>query len=161
MKGYAEGCQLRLDALKSCLVESKSVLRLLSRSASAIKVKSDFLFHLMQAPRFVMYCACAAQNNRITCHIARLLIHLVWSLQEMAVTRETTYVPLKALNASHLSWVFLKYFIEHLKSEELVESFSVTLSDAEALFAGLPKGFCVNISLEDPLQYCASSNICP
>ncbi|KAI5064179.1 hypothetical protein GOP47_0020849 [Adiantum capillus-veneris] len=83
----------------------------------------------------------AVQNSKSTGHLAKLLIHLGWSLQE--VSDSSTDVQLKfakTTNAVRFSSVFLKYAIEQLTKEELRSCLSLSLSDKEADFSGLKEG---------------------
>ncbi|KAL3678033.1 hypothetical protein R1sor_020989 [Riccia sorocarpa] len=78
-------------------------------------------------------CQCLARNDRVTGHLAKLLVHMVWTIQEVPTS---SGVPVKALNAARFSRIFLKYFIEmfnadvvdHLLLSELHEP----ASEAEA-----------------------------
>ncbi|MCO5604280.1 hypothetical protein L7F22_058445 [Adiantum nelumboides] len=86
-------------------------------------------------------CKSIVQNSRSTGHLAKLLVHLGWSLQE--VSDSSTDVQLKfarTTNAVRFSSVFLKYAIEHLTKEELKSCLALSLNDQEAVFSGLKKG---------------------
>ncbi|MCO5571541.1 hypothetical protein L7F22_025284 [Adiantum nelumboides] len=86
-------------------------------------------------------CRGIVQNSKSTGHLAKLLVHLGWSLQE--VSDSSTDVQLKfarTTNAVRFSSVFLKYAIEHLTKEELKSCLALSLNDQEAVFSGLKKG---------------------
>ncbi|XP_047317514.1 dymeclin isoform X2 [Impatiens glandulifera] len=78
------------------------------------------------AHRVDQACDLLAHNNIYTRHLAKILIHLAWSLQECVSTSDappSTF--LKAINAASLSSIFLKYMIETANSctfEELYMS---------------------------------------
>ena len=55
------------------------------------------------------------ENNRQTRHLAKILVHLVQSLQECQAQLSTTSAS-KAINAAYISSIFLKYFIENAKT---------------------------------------------
>ena len=64
----------------------------------------------------------AANNNYHTRHLAKILIHLGWCLQEsMATSTAPAVVHMKALNAAYISSVFMKYLIENAKSDNFEE----------------------------------------
>ncbi|KAM7485293.1 hypothetical protein LguiA_001302 [Lonicera macranthoides] len=65
-----------------------------------------------------------AQNNCCTRHLAKILIHLAWCLQELASASDMrSPTVLKTVNALQISSVFLKYLIENAKSDGHEELF--------------------------------------
>lgn len=86
-------------------------------------------------------CESMVQNSIFTCHLAKLLLHLAWSLQEVSCTAPAAHVSvLKATNAVRFSSVFLKHLIEHGSSDHLMSCISLCLSEKEAKATGLSKG---------------------
>lgn len=84
-----------------------------------------------------LYYCCAAQNNCYTRHLAKILIHLTWCLQECISSSGTPSVAImKAINAVYISSVFLKYLIENAESENF-EELHLSLAESEPL----PKEF--------------------
>ncbi|CAM6120274.1 unnamed protein product [Calypogeia fissa] len=82
-------------------------------------------------------CVWLARNNRFTGHIVKLLIHVVWSLQEeRTASSELHRTPTKAINAVHFSRIFLKYFIEVFNADVVDH---LQLSDIDGEFAELQK----------------------
>lgn len=68
----------------------------------------------------------AAQNNQYTRHLAKILIHLSWCLQEcISASGAPSGAPSgaydKAVNAVYISSVFLKHLIESAKSDDIEE----------------------------------------
>ncbi|BBN01202.1 dymeclin [Marchantia polymorpha subsp. ruderalis] len=59
-------------------------------------------------------CQCLARNDRVTGHLAKLLIHMVWTIQEVPTSPG---VPIKAINATRFARIFLKYFIEMFNAD--------------------------------------------
>ncbi|CAK9171177.1 unnamed protein product [Ilex paraguariensis] len=78
-------------------------------------------------------CELFAQNNCYTRHLAKILIHLAWSLRECV---STSSVPssafAKALNALFVSSIFLKYLLENAKSDTTVELY-LSLDERETM----------------------------
>lgn len=83
----------------------------------------------------------AVVNNCYTRHLAKILIHLAWCLQE-CVSASGVPSPAfsKALNALYVSSVFLKYLIENAKSENFQELY-LSLDESEAIPNNFSKGF--------------------
>ncbi|KAK6130182.1 hypothetical protein DH2020_036098 [Rehmannia glutinosa] len=91
----------------------------------------------------------AAMNNCKTRHLAKILIHLAWCLQECISASDVASPAFsKALNASFISSVFLKYLIENSKSDNFEElyllldesdplpnNFSEDLNDLHIIFS--------------------------
>jgi hypothetical protein len=85
----------------------------------------------------LIFIYCAAQNNADTRHLAKILIHLSWCLQEcVSISDASTDVYEKAVNAVYISSVFLKYLIENAKSDNLEELY-LSLDEKEPI----PKDF--------------------
>ncbi|KAE9455383.1 hypothetical protein C3L33_12704, partial [Rhododendron williamsianum] len=78
-------------------------------------------------------CQVLAQNNCYTRHLSKILIHLAWCLQECF---STSGVPpssyMKAINATYISSVFLKYLIENAKTDTFEELY-LSLDQSEAV----------------------------
>jgi hypothetical protein len=65
---------------------------------------------------------CAAQNNYQTKHLAKILIHLVWCLQDCTSDSPVSYGAYrKAINAAYISSIFLKFIIENAKADNWQE----------------------------------------
>lgn len=85
---------------------------------------------------------CAAQNNSYTRHLAKILIHLSWCLQECISTSDASNdVYDKAANAVYISSVFLKYLIENAKDDNLEELY-LSLDENEPIPKDLVQGNC-------------------
>lgn len=75
----------------------------------------------------------AEQNNCSTRHLAKILIHLVWCLEELISDSGVPSVAsTKAINAMYISSVFLKYLIENSKSDTFEELY-LSLNESEEL----------------------------
>ncbi|KAI6693314.1 hypothetical protein NL676_021024 [Syzygium grande] len=112
---------------------------------------SDFWRKLLELPldlrwpaqRVNQACELLAQNNCYTRHLAKILIHLAWCLEERTSTSGvTSSVSLKATNALFISSVFLKHLIENAKSDNL-EELCLSLDESEPI----------------PLQFTGDQNI--
>ncbi|KAF3499769.1 hypothetical protein F2Q69_00041709 [Brassica cretica] len=68
-------------------------------------------------------CELFAQNNGYTRHLAKLLIHLSWCLQELlhAYDDDQASIYKKVVNEIYIASVFLKHLIENGKSDSLEE----------------------------------------
>ncbi|XP_057873570.2 uncharacterized protein LOC131079592 [Cryptomeria japonica] len=113
---------------------------------------SQFWQHLLSFPltayrpqsRVLEACQCLAQNNRYTRHLVKLLIHVVWSLQEaITVTSGAHANYAKAINATRLSSVFLRYLIENSTSNNFEESLFLSLTGTDSKKEGVPEVHCV------------------
>ncbi|XP_010259149.1 PREDICTED: dymeclin isoform X1 [Nelumbo nucifera] len=102
-------------------------------------ISSDFWQKLLELPltiewpdhRIRQACELLAQNNYHTRHLAKLLTHLVRCLQEsMSTSVGPSTIYTKAVNAAHMSSVFLKYLIENAKSDNFTELY-LTLDEGE------------------------------
>nr|XP_016507050.1 PREDICTED: dymeclin-like [Nicotiana tabacum] len=100
---------------------------------------SDYWQKLLELPlhlhwssnRVQKACLLFAQNNCHTRHLAKILIHLSWCLQECVSTSDVSssaYV--KALNAVYISSVFLKHLIENAKTDNF-EDLYMSLNESE------------------------------
>lgn len=109
-------------------------------------------------------CESLAQNNTFTSHFAKLLINLVWSLQEAWSASPGSRVVLeKATNAVRFSCVFLKYFIEHLKHDQLASCLSICLNEKDAESTGLTTGNqnVAGFAVSALLSYSGNSDVNP
>ncbi|OMO54684.1 Dymeclin [Corchorus capsularis] len=118
---------------------------------------SDFWQKLLELPltlrwapdRVSQACQLFAQNNRHTRHLAKILIHLSWCLQEAIQTSGApSPVYMKAVNAVYVSSVFLKYIIENSQSDT-IEELCLSLHENEPV----PKGFVADQSIENLVMY--------
>uniref|UniRef100_A0A5B7BGA3 Dymeclin n=1 Tax=Davidia involucrata TaxID=16924 RepID=A0A5B7BGA3_DAVIN len=100
-------------------------------------------------------CEVFAQNNCYTKHLAKILIHLAWCLQESV---STSGLPssafMKAVNAIYISSVFLKYLIENAKSDT-VEEFYLSLDESEVI----PSNFSRDQNIENFVMHSVLSFI--
>ncbi|KAJ4763755.1 Dymeclin [Rhynchospora pubera] len=106
-------------------------------------ISSEFWNSLLELPlslqwprhRVLHACQAFAQNNYHTKHLAKLLIHLVWCLRDaMSAPDESTSAYKKAINASYIASVFLKFTIENTRTytwEELSLDFDRTENGLE------------------------------
>ncbi|KAH0854875.1 hypothetical protein HID58_031359 [Brassica napus] len=101
-------------------------------------------------PRDRVHQACQlfAQSNGNTRHLAKLLIHLSWCLQELLQASSDdddddahSSLYKKALNATYISSLFLKHLIENGKSEEL----HLSLDESEPV----PHGFVMDQDIQN------------
>ncbi|XP_021291111.1 dymeclin isoform X1 [Herrania umbratica] len=118
---------------------------------------SDFWQKLLELPltlgwaphRVRQACQLFAQNNRHTRHLAKILIHLSWCLQEAIQTSGApSPVYMKAVNAVYISSVFLKYIIENSQSETIGD-LRLSLNENEPV----PKDFVADQSIENLVMY--------
>ncbi|XVF63046.1 hypothetical protein PTKIN_Ptkin09bG0057200 [Pterospermum kingtungense] len=118
---------------------------------------SDFWQKLLELPltlrwsphRVHQACQLFAKNNLQTRHLAKILIHLSWCLQEVIRSSGApSVVYLKAVNAVYISSVFLKYIIENSQSEN-IEELCLSLLENEPL----PKDFVTDQSIEDLVMH--------
>ncbi|KAK9086993.1 hypothetical protein Syun_029387 [Stephania yunnanensis] len=108
---------------------------------------SDFWNQLLEIPpslqwpseRVTEACEAFAKTNFRTRHLAKVLIHLVWCLQEyLSSPAISSRIHTKAINAAYLSSVFMKYIIENAKSENFEELY-LSLGDDEAALDSFPR----------------------
>nr|XP_043626405.1 dymeclin [Erigeron canadensis] len=118
--------------------------------------------HHWPSDRVQQACLAFARNNSSTRHLAKILIHLTWCLQELLSTPNApSAASMKAVNASYISSVFLKYSIENLKSENL-EDLYLSLDENETLPDNIQKGESViNMVVHAVLSYIVSVDISP
>ncbi|CAL5392764.1 unnamed protein product [Camellia sinensis] len=102
---------------------------------------SDYWQKLLELPldldwpahRVRQACEVFAQNNYYTRHLAKILIHLAWCLQECASTSGALPSAfMKAFNATYISSVFLKHLIENAKSDTFEELY-LSIGESEAV----------------------------
>ncbi|XP_057957180.1 uncharacterized protein LOC131150470 [Malania oleifera] len=124
---------------------------------------SDFWQKFLELPlnldwpnqRVLQACEVFAQNNYYTRHLAKILIHLAWCLQESASTPGAPpTVFARAINALYISSVFLKYLIENSKSEKIEELY-LFLDESEAI----PKEFHRDQNIENLVMHSVLSFI--
>ncbi|PAN28238.1 hypothetical protein PAHAL_5G139500 [Panicum hallii] len=96
----------------------------------AYPISSEFWKQLLELPlpqqwprdRVLQACHAFAQNNYQTKHLAKILIHLVWCLQECTLTTSVSSVVYgRAINAAYISSIFLKFIIENAKADNWQE----------------------------------------
>ncbi|XP_027156553.1 uncharacterized protein LOC113757503, partial [Coffea eugenioides] len=101
---------------------------------------SDYWQKLLESPlhlrwpahRVLQASQLFAQNNCKTRHLAKILVHLAWCLQEcVSASGVPSATLVRALNALYISSVFLKYFIENAKSDHF-EELHLSLDENEA-----------------------------
>ncbi|EFJ31142.1 hypothetical protein SELMODRAFT_87955 [Selaginella moellendorffii] len=83
--------------------------------------------------------ALLAQNNLQTRHFPKLLVHLVWSIQEVTASPGSKSSAVKVINATYFSRVFLKYLIEN-SSSSFSSHLVLHISDHDAGISKLPEG---------------------
>uniref|UniRef100_A0A1J3FLB1 Dymeclin n=1 Tax=Noccaea caerulescens TaxID=107243 RepID=A0A1J3FLB1_NOCCA len=131
---------------------------------------SDFWNKLLELPlssrwpseRVHQACELFAQSNGYTRHLAKLLIHLSWCLQELLQPSDAqSSIYKKAVNATYISSVFLKHLIENGKSDSL-EELHLSLDESEPL----PHGFVMdqdiqNFVMHSVLSFIGSTEVSP
>ncbi|XWS13717.1 hypothetical protein CRYUN_Cryun36dG0061800 [Craigia yunnanensis] len=119
---------------------------------------SDFWQKLLELPltfrwaphRVRQACQLLAQTNHQTRHLAKILIHLSWCLQEAIRTSGVpSPVYMKAVNAVYISSVFLKYIIENSQSDIIEEELCLSLNENEPV----PKDFVTDQSIENLVMH--------
>ncbi|XP_071940479.1 uncharacterized protein [Coffea arabica] len=109
---------------------------------------SDYWQKLLESPlhlrwpshRVLQASQLFAQNNCKTRHLAKILVHLAWCLQEcVSASGVPSAALVRALNALYISSVFLKYFIENAKSDHF-EELHLSLDENEAKPTSFSKG---------------------
>ncbi|KAJ0681748.1 putative dymeclin [Helianthus annuus] len=133
-------------------------------------VTSDYWHKLLELPfdlhwpanRVEQACQTLAQNNRSTRHLAKILIHLTWCLQESLSNPDVLSVAsMKAVNASYISSVFLKYSIENLNSQNLDDLY-LSLDDSETPPTNIRKDESViNMVMHAVLSYIGRVDVSP
>lgn len=118
----------------------------------SLPISSDYWNKLLELPidlhwpshRVRQACQVFEQNNCSTRHLAKILIHLVWCLEELISDSGVPSVAsTKAINAMYISSVFLKYLIENSKSDTFEELY-LSLNESEEL----PNNFLLDQSIE-------------
>ncbi|KAJ4828586.1 hypothetical protein Tsubulata_019592 [Turnera subulata] len=118
---------------------------------------SDFWQKLLQLPLSLHWpadrvreaCHLFLQNNCYTRHLAKILIHLAWCLQESVTAAGAPSEAYdKAVNAVYISSVFLKYLIENAQSNN-VEELYLSLDPTEPL----PENFTLGQSIENLVMH--------
>uniref|UniRef100_A0A1J3D1H5 Dymeclin n=1 Tax=Noccaea caerulescens TaxID=107243 RepID=A0A1J3D1H5_NOCCA len=131
---------------------------------------SDFWNKLLELPlssrwpseRVHQACELFAQSNGYTRHLAKLLIHLSWCLQELLQPSDAqSSIYKKAVNATYISSVFLKHLIENGKSDSL-EELHLSLDESEPV----PHGFVMdqdiqNFVMHSVLSFIGSTQVSP
>ncbi|XP_051129691.1 uncharacterized protein LOC127250441 isoform X2 [Andrographis paniculata] len=108
-----------------------------------------------QAHRVRQACQLLAMNNYKTRHLAKILIHLAWCLQECVSTSDGASLAFpKAINGLIVSSVFLKYLIENSKSDNFEELY-LSLDETESI----PNNFSKGQRIEDLIMFSALSFI--
>jgi dymeclin len=89
----------------------------------------------------LLSCLPAAQNNDQTRHLAKLLVHLVWCLQDaMSASDGSISSYKKAINASYIASIFLKFMIENTKTYTW-EELCLDIDRTDIGLENFPKGF--------------------
>ncbi|XP_059447133.1 uncharacterized protein LOC132178663 [Corylus avellana] len=116
-------------------------------------ISSDFWHKLLELPLNLNWpshrvrgaCELFAQNNQYTKHLAKILIHLSWCLQEcVSASGAPSNVYEKAVNAVYISSVFLKHLIENAKNDDIEELY-LSLDEKEPI----PKDFIQDENIEN------------
>ncbi|KAK4381770.1 hypothetical protein Sango_2936400 [Sesamum angolense] len=103
-----------------------------------------------------------AMNNYNTRHLAKILIHLVWCLEDCVSAADVTSLAFsKALNALFVSSVFLKYLIENSKTDDFEELY-LSLDETEPVPHNFSKGQHVeNLVMVSALNFIAKVDVSP
>ncbi|KAJ6846630.1 dymeclin isoform X2 [Iris pallida] len=112
--------------------------------------------------RITMACQNLVKNNYHTRHLAKILIHMVWCLQDcMSASSESSMIYTKAVNATFISSVFLKFAIENSKSVKF-EELSLSLDEAEEGQDVIPSGQSVeSFVMQGVLNFIGASEVSP
>ncbi|KAK1265782.1 hypothetical protein QJS04_geneDACA023212 [Acorus gramineus] len=136
-----------------------------------IPLSSDLWFKLLELPLTVRWPQASviqasealARNNPRTRHLAKMLVHLAWCLQECASASggPAEVVHARAVNAAYMSAVFLKFLIENAKSERFEELY-LGLDEEEMVAAGLPTDqSIVYFVMRGVLSFLGASDLSP
>ncbi|KAK8684725.1 hypothetical protein V6N13_040741 [Hibiscus sabdariffa] len=118
---------------------------------------SDFWQKLLELPptlrwdpqRVQQACELFALNHHRTRHLAKILIHLSWCLQEaIRASGAPSPIYLKAINAVYISSVFLKYIIGNTHSDT-IEELCLSLHENEPV----PKDFKTDQKIENLVMH--------
>lgn len=83
------------------------------------------------------------RNNYNTRHLAKILVHLAWCLQECVSTSGApSVVHGKALNALYISSIFLKYLVENAKTDK-IEELNLFLDETEPAPTDVTEGLAI------------------
>ncbi|KAH0905552.1 hypothetical protein HID58_037379 [Brassica napus] len=102
-------------------------------------------------------CELFGRSNGYTRHLAKLLIHLSWCLQELLQDSDddqASSIYKRAVNATYISSVFLKHLIENGKSDSL-EELHLSLDDSEPV----PHGFVMDQDIQNFVKHSVLSFI--
>ncbi|KAK1395267.1 Dymeclin [Heracleum sosnowskyi] len=125
-------------------------------------INSEYWQHLLLLPfdhhwpshRYHQACLIFAQNNCFTRHLAKILIHLAWCLQALVGTSGVQSEALtKAVNALHISSVFLQYLIENAKGNTNEELY-LSMDDSESLPDNFPRDQSIAHFVMDSVLSC-------
>ncbi|KAJ0966427.1 hypothetical protein J5N97_027565 [Dioscorea zingiberensis] len=136
----------------------------------AYPISSDFWQKLLDLPLTVQWpherilhaCEIFVQNNHHTRHLAKVLIHLVLCLQaSMSSSAASSASYTRAVNATYISSVFLKYIIENSKSEKF-EDLCLNLDEDMKIHVTLPMDQSIeNFFMRGVLSYIGASDVSP
>ncbi|GMP77169.1 hypothetical protein CsSME_00033536 [Camellia sinensis var. sinensis] len=131
---------------------------------------SDFWQKLLELPLSLQWppqrvseaCEVFAQNNYYTRHMAKILIHLAWCLQECVSTSGVSpSAHMKAINATYISSVFLKYLIENAKNDNFEELY-LCLEESEAVSNDFSRGRNIeNLVMHSVLSFIGKVDVSP
>ncbi|KAK8984258.1 hypothetical protein V6N11_029575 [Hibiscus sabdariffa] len=109
---------------------------------------SDFWQKLLELPPTLRWDP-QPLNHHHTRHLAKILIHLSWCLQEaIRASGAPSPIYLKAINAVYISSVFLKYIIENTQSDT-IEELCLSLHENEPV----PKDFKTDQKIENLVMH--------
>ncbi|WOK97109.1 dymeclin [Canna indica] len=133
-------------------------------------LSSEFWNQLLELPltmqwpqdRVLQACQLFAQHNYHTSHLAKILIHLVWSLQDlMLISSGSSTAFRKSVNAACISSVFLKFMIENAKSENF-EELCLNLDKDEMKQSNLPTDQSIEVFvMQGMLNFIGASDVSP
>ncbi|XP_039130514.1 dymeclin [Dioscorea cayenensis subsp. rotundata] len=136
----------------------------------AYPVSSDFWQKLLDLSLTVQWphdrilhaCEMLAQNNHHTRHLGKVLIHLVLCLQDsMSSSTASSASYKKAVNATYISSVFLKYIIENSKSEKF-EDLCLSFDEDTKIHATSPTDQSIeSFFMRGVLSYIGASDVSP
>ncbi|KAJ1285622.1 hypothetical protein BS78_03G292700 [Paspalum vaginatum] len=135
----------------------------------AYPISSEFWKQLLELPltlqwprdRVLQACHAFAQNNYQTKHLAKILIHLVWCLQECtSTTSVSSVVYRRAINAAYISSIFLKFIIENAKSDNWQE-LCLDIDKSEKGMENFPADTVEHFLMRGLLNYIGSVDVSP
>ncbi|KAL7124019.1 hypothetical protein ABFS83_14G020200 [Erythranthe nasuta] len=139
-------------------------------SEKSFPLVSDYWQKLLELPldlrwpsdRVLEACRLFAMNNCSTRHLAKILVHLAWCLQEcVSDSGLTSLASSKALNALYIVSVFLKNLIENAKSDNFEELY-LLLDETEPIPNNFSKGENVeNLVMYSALNFIAKVDVSP